>query len=54
MPPGLGVRADGSDVVSGSPHPPTHHTIYPTQPMSPEELTDKFRNLPWGHAGKIK
>jgi RHS repeat-associated protein len=52
LPRGLDVKADGIDV--GGPQPPTHHSIYPTESMSPEEFTDKFKGLPWEHAGKIK
>jgi hypothetical protein len=54
MPRGLGVKADGSDVIPDSPHPPTHHTIHPTESTTPEEFTQKFKSLPWEHAGKIK
>jgi RHS repeat-associated protein len=54
LPPGLNVVADGSDVIPNSPHPPTHHTIYPTESMSPEAFSQAFSDLPWEHAGKIK
>jgi RHS repeat-associated protein len=54
LPDGFAVVADGSDVVPGSPHPPTHHTVYPTRDMAPEEFTQGFNDLPWEHAGKIK
>ncbi len=54
LPDGFAVVADGSDVVPGSPQPPTHHTIYPTRDMPPEEFTQGFNDLPWQHEGKIK
>jgi hypothetical protein len=38
LPEGLGVIADGSDVVPGSTHSPGHYTIYPTRPMSIDEF----------------
>jgi len=38
MPPGFGIVADGVDVVPGSPHAATHHTIFPTQPMRLEQF----------------
>ena len=50
MPAGTAVLRDGTDV--GGKHWPTHATIYPTVPMSLEEFTQKFRSLPWKHAGK--
>ncbi|MBL7496588.1 type IV secretion protein Rhs [Frankia sp. CNm7] len=50
MPPGLAVVRDGVDV--GGPHLPTHATIYPTEPMTPETFTERFTSLPWQHAGK--
>jgi hypothetical protein len=49
LPEGLAVIADGSDV--GGPHPPTHHTIYPTRAMFPQEFIDKFQSLLWTYAG---
>jgi RHS repeat-associated protein len=54
LPDGFAVVADGSDVVPNSPHPPTHHTIYPTRDMPPDEFQQGFRDLPWEHAGKKK
>jgi len=54
MPPGLAVVRDGSDVLPGSPHPPTHATIYPTEPMTPDTFTDRFLGLPWEYGGKKK
>jgi len=52
LPEGLGVVDDGSDVVEGSPNPPTHRTIYPTRQMPYEEFADKFNSLPWEWVGK--
>ena len=47
---GLRVIADGADV--GGPHPATHHTIYPERRMTFDEFVNKFRSLPWVHAGR--
>ncbi len=33
LPAGFGVVADGADVHPDSPHPPTHHTLYPARAM---------------------
>jgi hypothetical protein len=52
LPDGLDVIADGSDVLPGSPHEPTHHTIYPTESMNYNNFIDKYRSLPWKYAGK--
>ena len=52
LPQGLGVVADGRDVLPGSPHDPTHHTLYPTEPMHIDRFTELFRKLPWEYAGK--
>jgi hypothetical protein len=30
LPPGTGIKPDGRDVIPGSPHPATHHTLFPT------------------------
>jgi hypothetical protein len=54
LPDGLDVVADGADVLPNSPHPRTHHTIYPNQSMTVEKFNDKFLSLPWEHAGKKK
>ena len=54
LPPGFGVVADGRDVVPNSPHPPTHHTIYPTTPLTPQQFIDGFMGLPWTRVGRIK
>ena len=52
LPEGVGVRPDGVDV--GGSHPSTHHTIYPTQPMTFSQFVDKFLSLPWQYGGKKK
>jgi hypothetical protein len=50
LPSGLGVIADGQDV--GGVHLPTHHTIYPTRPMSLTEFQEKFLACGWIYVGK--
>jgi hypothetical protein len=50
LPSGLGVIADGKDV--GGIHSPTHHTIYPTRPMSFTEFQEKFLACGWIYVGK--
>ena len=50
LPAGLRVVADGADV--GGPHPPTHHTIYPTGRMSYDDFAQQFLDLPWEYAGR--
>jgi hypothetical protein len=52
LPEGLGVVADGSDVLPGSALPPTHHTLFPTIEMTLREFIGHFLALPWQHAGK--
>lgn len=52
LPDGLAVVADGIDVVPDSPHPSTHHTIYPTQDMDINDFMKLFLDLPWEYAGK--
>lgn len=52
LPEGLGVVADGSDIMPGSPRPPGHHTIYPTRLMSMDEFNQLYQNLPWQYGGK--
>ncbi|MDH5606903.1 MAG: HINT domain-containing protein [Anaerolineae bacterium] len=54
LPKGFGVVADGSDVLSASKLPPTHHSIFPKVEMLFQEFSDEFVNLPWEHVGKIK
>lgn len=52
LPNGLGVVADGVDVLPNSPHPPTHNTLFPTTSMAFEEFDELFQGLPWEHGGK--
>ena len=52
LPPGMGVMPDGSDMIPGSPQPPTHHTIYNTDDMSFGDFVQNFLNLPWNYVGK--
>ncbi|RKH68732.1 RHS repeat-associated core domain-containing protein [Corallococcus aberystwythensis] len=52
LPDGLGIKADGVDVLPGSPHPPTHFTIFPTRDMSADEFSKLFSELPWEYVGK--
>ena len=52
LPEGLEVIADGRDVLPGSLHPRTHHTIYPTVPMTFDRFVELYLDLPWQHAGK--
>ena len=51
LPKGLGVRADGIDVEGGT-QLPTHHTIYPTEPMRPDQFIRLLKSLPWEYGGK--
>jgi RHS repeat-associated protein len=50
LPDGLEVKPDGIDVDPTSTHPPTHHTIYPTKEMTPQEFEDLYNGLPWEKA----
>jgi hypothetical protein len=52
LPRGFGVVADGIDVLPGSMQPPTHHTIFPTEPIMPQDFINGFLDLPWTRAGK--
>ena len=49
MPEGLAVMPDGAEVFG--PNSPTHHTIYPTRRMNPQEFIDLFQSLGWQYAG---
>ena len=44
--------ADGSDRVTGSIQPPSHHTIYAAEPMSYARFAELFAALPWQRAGR--
>jgi hypothetical protein len=52
MPDGLAEVADGSDVLPDSPHPPTHHTIFPSRPMTVLKFMQEYLSLPWEYVGK--
>ena len=52
LPPGVLVIADGSDRVTGSIQPPSHHTIYAAEPMSYARFAELFAALPWQRAGR--
>lgn len=51
---GLGVVADGSDVVARSPHIKGHHTIFPTKKMKVSEFNTLYKSLEWEYGGKKK
>jgi len=46
------VVADGIDVHSNSPHPATHHTIYPAEKMPAHEFNELYLKLPWQYVEK--
>ena len=52
LPDGLGVIADGADVIPTSQHPAGHHTIYPTRAMNLDEFNRLIQSLPWTYGGK--
>lgn len=52
IPPGLGIHADGED--AGGIEPWGHRTIYPTEPMTAGEFTDRVAALQWEWAGNKK
>ena len=52
LPDGLGVIADGREILPDGPHEWTHHTIYPSAPMSFDQFVDLFLALPWEYGGK--
>jgi hypothetical protein len=54
LPEGLGVVADGVAVLSGSPHSPTHYTIYPAVAMPVDQFINLFLHLPWQYGGNKK
>ena len=51
---GLGAIADGSDALPPCPNLPSHHTIYPTRRMRPQDFIDKFLSLPWEMEGSLR
>ena len=38
----------------GSPHAPTHHTLFPTDEMPFSEFDNLFRGLPWNYGGTVR
>jgi len=52
LPNGIDVVADGSDVNANSPHPPTHHTIYPAAAVQMAQFIQLYLGLPWQYVGK--
>jgi hypothetical protein len=50
LPLSVKITADGIDV--GGPHPPTHHTFFPTEPMPFADFVNSFMRLPWTYGGK--
>ena len=52
LPAGMGVMADGSDIINGSPMRPTHHTLYNTEDMTFDDFIQNFLNLAWEYVGK--
>ncbi|MED1790097.1 hypothetical protein P4V47_21930 [Brevibacillus laterosporus] len=52
LPSGLGVIADGKDVLKNSTHGPGHNTIYPTRQMTVNQFNELLKSLPWEYGGK--
>ena len=52
LPEGLGIIADGSDVVPHSPHGKGHYTIFPTRQMTVREFNELYKSLQWMYGGK--
>jgi hypothetical protein len=52
LPEGLAITADGNDVVSGSSHPPGHHTLYPEIVMRFDQFVALYVQLPWQYEGR--
>jgi hypothetical protein len=52
LPPGIAVVADGMDRDPSNPHPPTHHTLFPTIRMPVDAFIDLILNLPWQYVGR--
>jgi hypothetical protein len=52
LPVGLGLIADGRDVISISRHGPAHFTIYPAVAMSLAKFVELYESLPWQHGGR--
>ena len=54
LPSGLKIKADGVDIFPNSPHPATHHTIYPCRDTKFDNLDEAISKLPWERAGRKK
>ena len=54
LPEGIQVVADGRDACPESPYEPSHHTIYPASPMTPEWFIEVYLGLPWEYVGNKK
>ena len=52
LPEGLGVIADGSDVLENSLRGVGHHSFFPIKSMTVEEFNNLFKSLPWKYGGK--
>jgi hypothetical protein len=50
LPPAVKITAVGIDVAG--PHPPTHHTFSPTEPMPFADFVNSFMGLPCTYGGK--
>ena len=44
---GLGVIPDAAKFAATVPVGAGHHTIYPTQQMTPQDFDQRIRSLPW-------
>lgn len=44
---GLGVIPDAAKFAPDVPVGAGHHTIYPTEQMTPQDLDQRIRSLPW-------
>jgi hypothetical protein len=55
LPHGIGIVADGGAVVDNATIPPTHHTLYPTEPMLPDDFLARVLSLNFtNYWGKTK
>lgn len=52
LPVELEIVAYGVDVDPQSPHPASHHTLYPKSALPTVRFLDFFNRLPWKYAGK--
>jgi hypothetical protein len=54
LPDGIGIIADGRNVIPGSPRAPGHYTMFPTREMTLNEFNGLFHSLPWQYGGRIR